>query len=103
MKPQPAEFTNASEHDLDSESRLSAKRTAVFPRRSAQLTTTRTEAQVNIPQQSRGALGTGPLKAAGLDPKLQYVATYETFSLKIPIQPAVQLFLRQLENRYRFT
>ena len=55
------------------------------------------------PPAKPGALGMGPLKAAGLDPKLHLFATYETFSLKIPIQPAVQLFLRQLENRYRFT
>ena len=46
----------------------------------------------------------GLLEAAGLDPNSSiHVATYETFSLKIPIQPAVQLFLQQLENRYRFT
>ena len=51
-----------------------------------------------------GALGMGPLKAAGLEIRNSiYVATYETFSLKIPIQPAVHLFLRQLENRYPFT
>jgi hypothetical protein len=39
MKRQPAEFTNASEHDLDSESRLERKAHGGFP--TAQLTATR--------------------------------------------------------------
>ena len=62
------------------------------------------------PPAKPGALGMGPLKAAGLDPKVHLVATLETFSLKIPIQPAVQLFLdswrtdtASLSEGYSFT
>ena len=54
------------------------------------------------PPAEPGALGIGPLKAAGLDPKPHLCGPRRKHSLEIPPQPVIQFFLRLLENKYLF-